>query len=324
MEKFGRWTDHHTGRHPWVSKRVSRGILSLLLGVFLCLVRLPLALLVYYVLLLFELLRFPGSLCALLARFCLFLSSVTTIDERVDRELAREANHVRCQLVVANSLSYLDVLYWCHKCAGRVTFVVAGNQWSTPVEDAAVNSADRGIANNDVLVEEAGIVARGSVARGVREAMRVVGSERRRAADTLERIDDAFVEREFARGNTVVVLPEGTTSNGSVVLYCVPVLRALSAERRAQCRVATLQYSDVAATYTGLQSRMAHNAALCTRASVALRVRHVHPRADSDDGGNTHIYEHLSTAHRPQAKIGANIKHDFLEYYHHRRKRKVD
>eukprot|EP01130_Rhizamoeba_saxonica_P007854 TRINITY_DN3176_c1_g2_i1.p1 TRINITY_DN3176_c1_g2~~TRINITY_DN3176_c1_g2_i1.p1 ORF type:complete len:238 (+),score=37.79 TRINITY_DN3176_c1_g2_i1:30-743(+) len=223
-EKYNTWADHTTGVQPFVPIVLpKRSILSYLFGAVLVIIRLPLILVL---LVLLGLLSFVNSIIiippvhrvfrrfyeVIIARSILYLLGFWSIDTKYVNSRKKNKkptgipgnNFGNQDVIVCNHSSYVELFYLAFRFSP--IFTAVPNNWDEDNEDPPMNLA---------------------LKRNLFGALLDIINNREIYDDTCTDIDNIIGKSNAP----VVVFPEGTTTNGKILIQCVPVLEGIDPER---------------------------------------------------------------------------------------------
>mmetsp|Transcript_19949 Transcript_19949/g.29675 ORF Transcript_19949/g.29675 Transcript_19949/m.29675 type:complete len:348 (-) Transcript_19949:72-1115(-) len=321
MEKYNKFTDHHTGKHPFlpIQRRRTRClspqyVVTLILSTLLVIVRLPFVLLfggLFYIAPLRILERF-------FARLLLFVLGFYSIETLHAPHSTTTDKH---QLILLNHCSYIDVIAACVMFAPD-TYVFGPNQYphesSTPI-----NSANAVIQDDHEKIRQANLVGKLTLYPRTTAALgSVLHSEDRIPSTSIKQMLTTTTRRR-----RFVVFPEGAATNGRVLLFCFPMFEQMDAATADlfQLQIASISYRQRACYFLGLNRHWClHLLRLAMNWSNHMSIKfaqHVpsFQQASSPQAWQEQIYDSMAkNANVQRAKIGAPIKQDFLTYYHQR------
>jgi len=288
------------------------------LGLILAIIRVPLVVFLFLVLWLSETilsilpLRFLIRCChVVVIRLLLFFMGFWSLDVCYARSTRRSPHPSSApgsgipkgHVLIANHCSYIDILYLAYQFSP--VFTAAPNDWP------AGKVVNPGVATKQSLIQ----------------ALRDTINQPRRATQHCSSFD-AIVSSSNA---PVVLFPEATTTNGNVLLGCVPVLTETSKIPKNNMHILAFKYpyTDFSPVYT-VGSFLYHIIKLCMQISNTLQVTYV---IDNDiaialssmqvlqGGGEIEWPEKLynilaGTMGKRRAQIMANAKHPFNTYWY--------
>eukprot|EP01132_Coremiostelium_polycephalum_P010042 gene10042-12311_t len=279
MEKYSDWRDKQTGIHPLLppkNKIVSTigNIIKYVIGPIFGLIRLPIVLILTLLLVLIDtitrlipvspvskLLNRPFT--RLISRLILFSMGFYRLNEwtetlRQHEKVQGSVSQVKLNsIVICNHTSYIDIIYLCYRFSP--TFAVP------PTMDQSSNTTDR--------------LCRMSLTEALFNAL--FSPEKK--YDSKESVDSAKLVEEIcvqSWNGPLVVLPEGTTSNGMGLLQMPEFLNASGFKVAAKSTSIhliglTYQYSIYSPSYTCVKSWLVHLFNVCSHLSNHIEVKYL-------------------------------------------------
>jgi len=327
MEKFNVWADDYTGVQPFLPLPSKKGtgiwkFVNWIKWIVVGLLKFPF---VWLSLLLLVLLDALGQLVPLPALRRLFLRTVHTVfgglllfllgffyvdAKYVPSKRGNKMPSAACgsgfksgHVIVANHSSYVEIIYLLYKFSPQ--FTIAPNSWTgdKPPEGKVIPASFYRVLLDTIY-----------------QPLYTV--------DQAKPLESVILNSETQQRGPVVLFPESTTTNGKVLLGCVPVLPSLytlQSNLKGKIHLVSFkyEYTEFSAVYTA-GSFVTH---LFWLSSVqlynVLQVRYVIdadiPPPESDDASQwpEKLYDLLASAHaRRRAKIMATEKQPFLKYYY--------
>lgn len=329
MEKYSRWSDHQSGVHPFTpavgkGKRTAKAWYKCLPeqvgGLLLSLLRIPFVLLSLALLFGLSALVRPVSRALLrlvelvLCRLVLFLLGYHSLPSR--QRLPQAAGSL---VLLGHHTSYIDLIYLAYRISPAY-YAFAVNVWPLPASDAAVNTTARRLIDNDELTTE--IRGRTVAYSSLFSAIKSIWSNAER---TLEQSEPTVDVLRRAKG-PVVAVPEGTTSNGQLLLYCVHMFDGAMGSIPRDYALASVTYpKSHRPIFTGEQRWFWHlcQVAMNPSNSITLCVPELDaslPQVPEEEEQarqwQNQVFDQVALLRRvPRAKVGAALKPSFLAYF---------
>lgn len=322
MEKFNFWTDPYTQIHPFLppNLRKNETTITWLLNLGFMILFSPVAILrliligfFFSLLWIVEKVRdsLPRPLLRLfhiiLCRSILFILGFWDIESRYPQTKKKAQSIVPStqvkngDLIISNHVSYIDLLFLLYEYSP--VFIYAPNYW---VEDQCPKESN---------------VQRLSFFSALSDVIKQPKRSKTECKETLEAV------RNYVKKNNLgplVFFPEGTTTNGEVLLGCSSLIKPLSKCQidLKDVHILSFIYPNKSPIYT-VGSFFLHIFKLCFYVSNQLRVQYIFEEdivsvQESDDQTVEDKLLGLlaSSSKIRKGKIMANKKHEFNEYWY--------